>query len=115
LRRRKADGVGDDQLQLGDEERTGHLPNLVKDLAVRLSRSDSKTSVASLPRKTRCESFSICPRSPLGKRRYSQGYTFRNTMREHGSSDFTLSLRPELEFGRRSRSILFGLRYRWLS
>lgn len=54
-------------LQLSDEERTGHLPKLVEDLAVRLSQSSAAT-------KDSDAAFSAAAVAH-GKLRYLQGYT----------------------------------------
>jgi DNA-binding response OmpR family regulator len=54
-------------LQLSDEERTGHLPKLIEDLATRLSKSSAVTKGSDAL-------FSIAAVAH-GKLRYSQGYT----------------------------------------
>jgi len=52
---------------LSDQERSGHLPKLVEDLAFRLS----KTSAATKDMDSTCSDAAIAH----GKRRYQQGYT----------------------------------------
>jgi DNA-binding response OmpR family regulator len=54
-------------LQLSDEERTGHLPKLVEDLVVRLSKSSATTKDS--------DAISSDAAVAHGKLRYLQGYT----------------------------------------
>jgi DNA-binding response OmpR family regulator len=58
-------------VQLSDEERTGHLPKLVEDLAMRLSRPNPKMTLTA---KDSDAIFSVAAVAH-GKLRYSQGYT----------------------------------------
>jgi hypothetical protein len=55
------------RVALGDEERTGHLPKLVEDLAVRLSKTSAATKDS--------DSVSSDAAIAHGKLRYQQGYT----------------------------------------
>jgi DNA-binding response OmpR family regulator len=58
-------------LQLSDQERTGHLPKLVEDLAVRLSKHNVTTNLAT---KDSDAIFSLAAVAH-GKLRHQQGYT----------------------------------------
>jgi DNA-binding response OmpR family regulator len=58
-------------LQLSDQERTGHLPKLVEDLAVRLSKHNATTNLTT---KDSDAIFSLAAVAH-GKLRYQQGYT----------------------------------------
>jgi len=70
LRRAKQSGELN-HLQLSNEDRTGHLPKLVEDLAARLSKPIPKTGITT---KDSDATYSIAAVAH-GKLRYSQGYT----------------------------------------
>jgi len=55
------------QVQLSDDERTGHLPKLVEDLVVRLSKPGATTQDS--------DAVSSAAAKAHGKLRYTQGYT----------------------------------------
>src|SRR4029077_9007672 len=79
-------------LQLSDEERTGHLPTLVEDLVVRLSKANATTKDS--------DAISCEPAIAHGKLLYLQGYAPAMLVHESRILQFTLfgTLQSNLSF-----------------